>query len=187
MHAVVITVAVALGAFVGTMLDNFVAFSAQLALTEPRRHERAMTAQVIGVLSLIVIAGGVGTALGEIPLRWIGLLALAPLALAYHAWRTRSHPARNVKRGAITTFVVTIALGGDNLAVWIPLFRADGLHRALLTGGIFVLSDVALVSLARLLVNRPRVIEWAAKTSPIATPILYVILAVVILWQCHVF
>jgi cadmium resistance protein CadD (predicted permease) len=187
MHTVVITIAVALGAFMGTMLDNFAAFSAQLALTEPRRHERAMTAQVLGVLTLIIISAGVGSALAEIPLHWIGLLALAPLALAFHAWKNRHQPARTVKRGAITTFLVTIALGGDNLAVWIPLIRADGLHRAVLTAGIFLLSDVALVALARFIVNRPRVIDLSAKIAPRATPLLYVALSVVIVWQCHVF
>lgn len=169
------------------MLDNFAAFTAQLALTDPKRHERAMTAQVLGVVALIVISASVGTALAEVPLRWVGILAVAPLALAYIAFRKRNDPARNVKRGAITTFVVTIALGGDNLAVWIPLLRADGLQRSLLTAGVFVLSDVALVALARLVVTRARVIELAARGSKLATPILYVALSVVILWQCKVF
>ncbi len=185
MHAVVTTIAVAVVAFVGTMVDNFVAFAAQLALTEPRRQERAMSAQVLGVVTLIVISAGVGSALAEIPVRWVGLLAALPVALAIHAWRTRHEATRRVRRGATTTFIVTIALGGDNLAVWIPLLRAGGLQRSLLSAGVFILCDVGLVALAKVLISRPRVVGVAEKYAKVATPVLYVTLGFVILWQCH--
>jgi cadmium resistance protein CadD (predicted permease) len=186
-HGLVTTIVVAVAAFIGTMIDNFVAFAAQLALTDPHRRERAMSAQIFAVLTLIVISAAVGSALGEIPLRWVGVLAAAPAALAVHAWRTRNRPSHQVRRGAVTTFLVTVALGGDNLAVWIPLLRADGLRRSLVSAGVFLALDLVLVVVARAVVSHPMVLSVSERSAKVATPILYVALAIVILWQCHVF
>jgi cadmium resistance protein CadD (predicted permease) len=184
-HDVALTVLVALGAFAGTMVDNFVAYAAQLSLTDSSSHRRASVGQFWGVASLILIAAVVGTALGAIPLRWVGVLALVPLALAVHAWRHRRDATRVAKRGAITTYFVTVAFGGDNLAVWSPLFRAIGLHRGLITTGVFLVADVGLIVVARAVAGHPRVMALSQRVAPVATPVLYSVLAVVIAWECH--
>ena len=187
MHAVLATALVAVGAFLGTMVDNFVAFAAQAALTEERRHQRIGSGHFFGVVVLVIIACGVATALAEIPLRWIGILAIIPLALALHAWRTRAVTRPVTKRGWTTTLLMTIGLGGDNLAVWVPLLRAGGLARGVMTTGIFLLLDLALISIALFVARRPRVMALSQRFGPALTPVLYVGLAVVILWQCHWF
>ncbi len=185
MHDVVTTVVVAAGAFIGTSIDNFIAFAAQLALTDRRRFARASYGQLTGVVTLIVISGGVGTALEAIPLRAVGALAFVPIILAVIAWRKRGDPRHVAKRGAVTTFLITVALGGDNIAVWVPILRADGLHRGALAAGVFVALDVVLISLARVTASHPKVIAVSTRWSPRLTPVLYGALAVVIAWQCH--
>ncbi|MGC8510311.1 MAG: hypothetical protein ACP5PB_05495, partial [Acidimicrobiales bacterium] len=76
-------------AYVGTMFDNFFAFAAQLVVTERSRFRRVSWAQVTGVVALLVISAAVGSALAEVPLRWVGLACVAPWALAGYAWRHR--------------------------------------------------------------------------------------------------
>jgi cadmium resistance protein CadD (predicted permease) len=138
-HSVVAVVLVASLAYVGTMFDNFFAFAAQLVITDRRHYRRIGWAQALGILMLLVVASGVGSLLAPIPTRWIGLLCVAPWALALHAWRHRDQPAREqFRRGALTTFMVTLALGGDNLAVWIPLLRAHGAAVGAATVAIFI-------------------------------------------------
>ena len=187
MHDVVATLLVAVAAFFGTMTDNFVAFSAQLAITPAAKHRRASVGHFVGVGVLVILSAGAGTALSEFPVRWVGILALAPALLAVHAWRTRHDANRSVARGTVATGLVTIAFGGDNLAVWIPLLRANGVLGGTLIAGVFVLLDLVLIGCAEAFARRPRVIEFSQRWAPMCTPFLYGFLAVIILWQCQWF
>lgn len=188
MHALSVTITIATLAFIGTMLDDFFAFAAQLVLTPRERYKRVSTAQVLGVASLILLSVSVGAALLDVPLRWIGILALAPWALAVHAWRHRDDPERQqYRRGALTTFAITLALGGDNLAVWIPLLRANNTSREVLSIALFALWEAVFLVAARSLVSHPRVIEWGVRLNRTLVPIIYFALGALILLECGTF
>jgi cadmium resistance protein CadD (predicted permease) len=167
------------------MVDNFFAFSAQLIVTEPARYRRVCWAQGAAVTVLVIIAGGVGTLLTAIPVRWIGLLCLAPFGFAIHAWRHRQSPHEQFRRGAITTFVVTLAIGGDNVAVWIPLFRSSGLGHAFVAVAVFVIWELIFLFSARRLASHPRIVGWGRAHMPALMPFVYVVLGVLILFECR--
>ena len=80
-----------------------------------------------------------------------------------------------------------MALGGDNIAVWIPILRAGSLARGAVTVGIFVLSDLLMIELARAVARRPQAVSFGQRWAPRLTPALYVGLGVLILWQCRWF
>ena len=186
MHALVSDVAVASLAYVGTMFDNYFAFAAQLVVTARERYRRVAWAQALGVVVLVVIALGVGTALAAVPLRLVGLLALAPWGLAWHAWRHRGDEAPDVfRRGATTTFLATLALGGDNLAVWIPLLRARGVAGAAVMVATFAVLEVAFLSSSQYLASRPRVVAWGTRRASSLVPVIYAALGVLVLLECH--
>jgi cadmium resistance protein CadD (predicted permease) len=181
-------IVVATFAFIGTMFDNFFAFAAQLALTERVRFKRVSIAQALGVATLVALAAGVGTLLEAIPTRWIGLLCIAPWALALHGWRHRTLPAHEqYRRGALTTFTLCLALGGDNLAVWIPLLRANETLHELLTIGVFALWEVGFLLCARAIASHPRVISWGTRYGRSIIPWVYLGLGVLILIECKTF
>lgn len=185
MRVVLAVVVVGSVAFVGTMFDNLFAFSAQLLVTDVARHRVVARAQALGVLVLVVIAAGVGSLLAPIPTRWIGVLCVAPWALAWHAWRHRRDEIRPTnRRGALTTFSVTLALGGDNLAVWIPLLRAHGTARGVGTAAVFALWEVIFVAGALALVRHPRVVAWGTRWGPALVPWVYLALGVLVLVEC---
>lgn len=186
MHDVLVAVAIGVGAFLGTMIDNFFAFAAQLVLTEPKRFRRVSYAHVIGILVLLIGSAAVGSALHFISLKWIGLLAVAPLALAWHGWRHRNELAPQ-RRGATTTFLVTVGLGGDNIAIWIPILRAQGVLRGITVAVTILALDVGAVFLARFIAKRPSAIQFGQRWSAQLMPILYCGLAVLIVWQCEWF
>lgn len=183
MHDVGIAIVIGVGAFFGTMIDNFFAFAAQLVLTEPRRFRRVSYAHVSGVLVLLIASAAVGGALNFIPLFWTGLLAVAPLALAWHGWRNRNTLAPQ-KRGATTTFLITVGLGGDNLAIWIPILRSQGVLRGVTVAITILLFDIAAVFAARAVAKRPSVVTFGERWSATLMPFLYCGLAVLIVWQC---
>jgi cadmium resistance protein CadD (predicted permease) len=184
-HTILGVVVVATLAFVGTMVDNFFAFAAQLVVTERERFRRVSWAQALGVATMAALAGGLGSLLTPIPLRWIGVLAVAPFSFAWHSWRRRAAPREQFRRGALTTFVITVALGGDNLAVWIPLLRANGFTRALVTIATFALLEIVLLISAQRLATHPRVVNWGTRHATSFMPFVYVFLGVLILVECH--
>ncbi len=185
MHSILSVIVLAALAYVGTMFDNFFAFAAQLLVTDPKRAKRVSWAQALGVAALIVIAGAIGSLLAPIPLPWIGILCLAPWALALHAWRQRDRPpGETYRRGAITTFVMTLALGGDNLAVWIPLLRANGVLHAIISVCVFAGLEFLFLVGARSLTGRPKVVAWGSKYAPRSIPWIYLGLGVLILIEC---
>jgi cadmium resistance protein CadD (predicted permease) len=184
-HTFAVVVLVASIAFVGTMCDNFFAFSAQLLVTPRERYRRVSLAQAFGVAALLIISAGVGSLLAAVPTRWIGLFAIAPWALAAHAWRHRDEPTHEqFRRGAITTFTLTLALGGDNLAVWIPLLRANGRFHAIVTLMVFAAWEVLFLFAAQALVQHPRVVNWGNAHAKSFVPWIYVALGVLILVEC---
>jgi cadmium resistance protein CadD (predicted permease) len=169
------------------MYDNFFAFVAQLIVTEPERYLRVRRAQALGVFFILIIASGVGSLLAPLPLRWLGLLALAPLGFAVRSWQRRSTPREHYRRGAFTTFAITMALGGDNVAVWTPLFRSNNFLHGFLTAGVFALWEIIFLVGSQNLASHPRVAKWGVNHTPALMPFIYVGLAVLIVIECKVF
>jgi cadmium resistance protein CadD (predicted permease) len=184
-HTILSVIIVAILAFLGTMFDNFFAFSAQLIVTDEKRVRRVSYAQAFGVATLLVLSGGIGSLLTPVPLPWVGLLCLAPWALALHAWRNRKKEPREIfRRGALTTFAMTLALGGDNLGVWIPLLRADGIAHAFVSVAVFAVLELLFLVSAQAFTRHPRVVTWGTKHAPSFMPWLYFGLGVLVLIEC---
>jgi cadmium resistance protein CadD (predicted permease) len=184
-HTILSVIVVAILAFLGTMFDNFFAFAAQLVVTEKKRYRRVSYAQALGVATLLLLAGGVGSLLTPIPLPWVGLFCLAPWALAWHAWKQRDKaPSETFRRGALTTFAMTLALGGDNLAVWIPLLRADGVFHATITVIVFAAMELVFIVGAQWITGRPRVVAWGTKHASSFLPWVYFALGILVLIEC---
>jgi cadmium resistance protein CadD (predicted permease) len=187
-HSIIDVVVVSSLAFVGTMVDNFFAFAAQLALSERARYRRVSIAQGLGVAALIIVALSIGTLLRTVPLRWAGIFSIAPFAFALHAWRTRDQSVREkYRRGALTTFSVSVALGGDNIAVWIPLLRANSVAHEVVTVVVFALWEVLFVVGAQTIARHPRVVGFGEKYGHALLPWLYLGLGVLILVECKTF
>lgn len=184
MHSLFVVALAATLAFVGTMFDNFFAFAAQLVLSERERHARVSWAHAASITLLVIVAAGVGSVLSAIPLRLVGLLAVAPLALAIHAFRHRvTRP--QYRRGIVATFALTFSLGGDNIAVWVPLLRASGVGHGALTVAIFALWELIFLLGAQALARHERVVAWGEQIAPTFMPWLYLALSVAVLLECH--
>lgn len=173
-------------AYIATMIDNLFAFAAQLTLTPRDRFALVVVAQSTGVVVLVGLATAVGSSLNVLPVRWVGLLAVAPWALAWRNWRARHHEVdKSARRGTLTTFLITLGLGGDNLAVWIPLLRASGPARGFALCAIFAFWQVLFVGLSWGLATHPRVVDWGQRGGRYFVPWLYGVLGFVILYECH--
>lgn len=185
MHTFAGVVAASALAFIGTMIDNFFAFSAQLLVTPRHRIRRVATAQALGVISLVAMAYAVGSVLEAVSSRWIGLLAIAPWSLGLYGWRHRNDPVHDhFRRGAITTFVMTIALGGDNLAVWIPMLRSQITSHAVVTLVTFAVLEFLFIVISRALMGHPAIVAWGERHARRIVPWVYLMLGFLILFEC---
>ena len=184
MQSLIGVVAAASFAFVGTMFDDFFAFAAQLIPTAPERHARVGWAHAISIALLVAVAAGVGSVLASVPLALVGLLAIAPWALAWHAFKNPVVRQQH-RRGIVTTFAITFSLGGDNIAVWVPLLRANGLLHGVLTVATFASWELIFVVFAQALASHEGVVAWGERFAPRVVPWLYVALGFVILVECH--
>ena len=184
MHSLLDVALAATFAFVGTMFDNFFAFSAQLVVSERERYARVSWAHALSIALLVVVAAAVGTVLTSIPLRLVGLLAVAPLILALHAFRNPVMRPQH-RRGIVTTFALTFSLGGDNIAVWVPLLRATGVVHGVITVAIFAIWELIFLLGAQALAHHERIVTWGERFAPRAMPWLYLTLSVVILLECR--
>ncbi|MDG3009989.1 cadmium transporter [Rhodococcus sp. D2-41] len=123
----------AFGMFVVTNIDDLVVLALFFgrAVGQPPAQLRIVVGQYLGFLGILVVAAVGGLGIGMLPggaVRFAGLLPLVlGLRLVWREWRTagavldggglvRSRP------GVWTVAAVTLANGGDNLSVYIPVF-----------------------------------------------------------------
>ena len=178
----------AVGAFVGTNVDNAVVTVAMVAAAPAERSKRIALGQVIGFVVLVVAAIAMAVLLFEIPTRIIGLLGLVPLSLGVRGLLGLRHPEgrsrvarRAIGSGVFAAAVITIGAGGDNLAAYIPLFRVArfaGTAESLL---VFALGEVLLTLFVLRAGRHPRVRDAVTAIGVFAAPLLYCAIGVLVL------
>jgi cadmium resistance protein CadD (predicted permease) len=201
---------VAAAAFVGTNVDNTVVAMAMVAGAPLDRARRIATGQVFGFVLLVVVAAAGAALLFEFSTAVVGLLGLVPLAigarglvlLARHREsdgdaterstrqrrRSRFRPEqRAVGRGFTAAALVTIAAGGDNLAVYIPLFRVGGATNMGASAAVFVVGEALVTWLILAGGRHPKARGVMQRVGHVAVPILLCCVGVLVLVQADTF
>jgi cadmium resistance protein CadD (predicted permease) len=178
-------VGVATAAFVGTNVDNTLVVMAMVAGAPTERSHRIAAGQVVGFVVLVGAAVAAAAVLFEFSARVVGLLGLVPLAIGLHgliALRTgaqgkRSGPRlaaadRAVGRSLTAAALVTIATGGDNLAVYIPLFRVGGASRLSVIAAVFAVGEVVVTAVVLAGGRHPRARAVMDRFGAVGVPLL---------------
>jgi cadmium resistance protein CadD (predicted permease) len=180
----------AAGAFASTNIDNAVVTVAMVAAAPPERARRIAAGQVVGFATLVMAALGMALLLFEISTRVIGLLGLVPLALGIrglmglrHAESRDRMARRAFGSGFLTATLVTIGAGGDNLAVYIPLFRVAHVRGTVGTLLVFAGCEVLLTLFILWAGRHPRVRGPMTAIGVVATPILYCVIGILVLLE----
>jgi cadmium resistance protein CadD (predicted permease) len=140
MEALLSTLGIAIVAFASTDIDDLVVVSAFFADATLRRRA-IVIGQFLGVGTLVAVSAiAAGLALA-IPPGWTALLGFAPLGIGlvklWSLWRGTEDEADSegsaeehrleakIHSQVLAVAAVTIANGGDNLGVYIPMFASD--------------------------------------------------------------
>jgi len=188
MNELVTALGVAIVVFAATNVDDILLLAAFFA--DPELSPRQVVAgQFLGMLVLVAASAVCALFAVVIPAGWIGLLGLAPLGLGVFGLVRRERAdadsplaKRTASRRSVWLAVagVTIANGGDNLGVYIPMFSNE---RRLLVVYIVVFAVLTAVwcVVGHYLVNNPLVGKRLARYGQAALPFVLIALGLWIL------
>ncbi|MEV4847407.1 cadmium resistance transporter [Micromonospora matsumotoense] len=171
--------------FAATNLDDIVVltvlFVAARSTGRPRPWQ-IVTGQYLGIAALVAAGLVVAAGLLVVPDPWTGLLGLLPIALGVRALlaRTADDAPPAVVGGLLGVAGVTVANGADNIAVYVPVFRALDPRTGLVYLLVFAVLVAAWCSVAALLGGHPRVVGLIDRAGHWLVPAVFVAIGVVI-------
>lgn len=185
------TVRAAVGIFAGTSVEDLVVLTALFlcsrALGRPRPWQ-ICAGWYTGIAVLVVISGAAALGLVLIPEDWIGLLGIAPLSIGVYKLigTIRARGSGVVSRPVMAAGVVAIAglaisNGGDNIAVYVPVFRAVGLRDSIIMVAVFAVGVAVWCLAARLLGSHKKAVEMIELYGHWIVPAVYITVGAVII------
>ncbi len=155
--------------------------------------------QYLGILALT----GLSLALSLVGLwmdpAYLGLLGLFPIYLGLKSlWRLFrkkeqevkidfAEPMQNNMGNVLAVAGVTIANGGDNTGVYVPLFAAMGWEGKGMTVGVFIIMTFLWCLAAKYLAGHPIISKAADKYGHILAPLILIVLGLYILAESGAF
>lgn len=180
-------------AFISTNIDDVFLL---MLFYAGRKFSRAsiIAGQYVGIGTLVIVSF-LGAYVGSyFDLRYVGLLGLFPIYLAVRQTMElfrkddneddNSSPAAT---GLLAIAGVTIANGGDNIGVYIPLLTTMSIREWIQLIVVFAIATYLLCLLAQYLARHPIMAKHLDKYGHIATPIVLFLLGVFILFESGTF
>jgi len=184
----------AIGVFAATDIDDLLLVMAYFADPGIRRRD-VVLGQFLGIGALV--AASVLAAVGAlfVPEGWTALLGVVPVAIGVQRWRKARRgenasdedalPSTRARSEILAIAGVTIANGGDNLGVYIPLFASDP-HRIPFFAAAFAVLTAVWCALAYWLVHHPTLGAAIRRHGQRALPFVLIGLGVYILLGARV-
>src|SRR4028119_51826 len=195
-------------AFVATNIDDIVIlllFFTQVDANFRRRH--IVIGQYLGFTAIILASlpgffGGL-----VVPREWIGLLGLLPIAIGVKQLVNRQKDTEQVQTvtsdfedssssNPIVSFLssvlnpqaykvaaVTVANGGDNISIYIPLFAGNTVARLGVILGIFYLMVGLWCAIAYLLTRQPTIARVLSRYGKAVVPFVLIGLGLFIMYE----
>ncbi|MEU1362818.1 cadmium resistance transporter [Micromonospora zamorensis] len=171
--------------FAATDIDDIVIltlFFVAARTTGRPRPWQIVAGQYLGIGALALASAVVAAGLLVVPDPWTGLLGLLPIALGVRALRASDDdvtPA--VVTGTLGVAGVTIANGADNVAVYVPVFRALGAADSAVFLLVFVLLIALWCAAGAWLGGHPRVVRLVERAGHWLVPTIFIGIGVLIL------
>ncbi|WP_328418732.1 cadmium resistance transporter [Micromonospora sp. NBC_00389] len=171
--------------FAATDIDDIVIltlFFVTARRTGRPRPWQIVAGQYLGIGTLAVASAVVAAGLLVVPDPWTGLLGLLPIALGVRALvRRDDDEAPAVVASTLGVAGVTIANGADNVAVYVPVFRAFGPADSAVFLLVFVLLIAVWCAAGAWLGGHRRVVRLVERAGHWLVPALFVGIGLVIL------
>ncbi|MCW2650521.1 MAG: cadmium transporter [Mycobacterium sp.] len=191
MDRIVTTIAVAVGMFAATNIDDAVVLTvlnvAFQSSGAPKQWE-IWAGQFVGIGLIVLVSLLAALGLSMVPVHWVGLLGLFPLirggAIAITSFRLLRAGAQDspvLATGLFSVVAVTFSNGGDNIALYTPAFRIMGFADTALTVAVFAAATALWCLGAALLISRKKLVDLLRQYSRWIVPAVMILLGVYIL------
>ena len=195
------TVVASLIAFVVTNLDDI--FILILFFSDPKlKHRNIITGQFVGISTLILLSY-LGSFIGLIiDIKYVGLLGVTPVYMGIKSFMALRNSSRSEEEVSIhlnlndsggqlkqilSVASVTIANGGDNISIYIPLYAAFTNSGKVTMTIVFLLMTAAWCFIANRLSNHPIIKRSLEKYGHIVTPFVFILLGIYIMYESKTF
>jgi cadmium resistance protein CadD (predicted permease) len=168
MASLMMTLIVATVVFAATNIDDIFVLLGFLA-DQRYRARHIIFGQCLGMAALVIVSIVAARIALIIPAAYIGLLGIVPAAIGIKqlvdAWRgeapdAEQPPVQNSVREhgrVLAVAAVTVANGGDNIAVYTPLFAVRSAMETLVIIAVFAVMTILWCAAARWLVYHPTI------------------------------
>jgi len=192
------TLVASLIAFVVTNLDDI--FILILFFSDRKlKHRNIITGQFLGISTLILLSF-LGSFIGLlIDVKYVGLLGVVPIYIGIKSFISlwnRSESEREVAinfnsgthlRQTLAVASVTIANGGDNISIYVPLYAAFTNSGKVTMSLVFLVMTAAWCFIANRLSNYPIIKRSLEEYGHIVTPFLFILLGIYIMYESNTF
>ncbi|HEX5143296.1 MAG TPA: cadmium resistance transporter [Mycobacterium sp.] len=182
----------AVGMFVVTNVDDIVVLALFFGRAQGNRSAtlRVFVGQYLGFAAILAasVIGALGAQL--LPESAIAYLGLLPLLLgvraAWFAYRHRQEGDENTLDdhggvGVMAVAAVTLANGGDNISVYVPVFAFAGYSGMVGYVAVFLVGVAVWCAVAWYVATRPAVAKVLARWNHIIMPVVLIAIGLVIL------
>ena len=195
------TLLASLIAFVVTNLDDI--FILILFFSDPKlRHRNIITGQFLGISTLILVSF-LGSFIGlVIDIKYVGLLGVVPIYMGIKSLLTLWKPGESEEgisiklnsknseshfKQMLSVASVTVANGGDNISIYIPLYAAFANSGKVTMTIVFLLMTAVWCLMAKYLSNHPIIKKSLEKYGHIVTPFVFILLGIYIMYESNSF
>lgn len=189
----------AVTAFTATNIDDIVILMIFYSrVNSIFRPWHIVSGQYLGLVVLI-IASLPGFFSGFLlPKAVIGLLGFLPIAIGVQAWFDRDSEAQAVSVNpassssllpaqTLQVAAVTIANGGDNIGIYLPLFASSNAFQLTVILSVFVIMIAIWCSIAAQLARHPLIAKSLTRYSHVVVPFVLIALGLYILYESGAF
>lgn len=194
-----ITVLSSAAAFVSTELDDLLSLFILMGAARDSKDKVAITlGKYFGLILLCLCSALFASYLSKVPGHLLGLLGLLPILIGLkeivESFRGEDKELAEKDLTGFAflklmtvTVLVTVADGGDNIAVYIPYFTSLSGWDFLVSAVVFFVLQGAFCACAWFIVNLDAVKKVLDKTKKILVPVLFIGLGLFIMWEAGTF
>jgi len=186
----------AIAVFTATNVDDLVILLAFFADARIRPAQIAL-GQYVGIAVLVVVSIAASLLAFVIPPRYIGLLGVVPIAIGIaKLWQLQARAEDNdeiaVSRdsafGNVAAIAgITVANGGDNIAIYVPVFATRNASEITIIVGVFALMIALWLGAANWLVSHRTLGEPVRRYGRVGMPFVLIALGIFIVYESQFF
>jgi len=164
------------------------------------KHRNIITGQFLGISTLILLSF-LGSFVGLIiDLKYVGLLGVIPIYIGIKSFvalwgseTSEEEVAVNLNnrgshlRQTLAVASITIANGGDNISIYIPLYAAFNISGKVTMTVVFLVMTAVWCFIAKYLSNYPIIKRSLEKYGHIVTPFVFILLGIYIMYESKTF